>query len=68
MSLYAAREELMPAPVVDQLLAAVRKAKPIDKAAFRQYLAEARELAGDSPARRFVIQRLEGVQRLLDLK
>ncbi|MBK8257429.1 MAG: FHA domain-containing protein [Polyangiaceae bacterium] len=68
IQLYTLRSDLMPAAVVDQLLDAVRKAKPIDKMLFRSYLANAREWAGDSPARRFVIQRLEGVKRLLDLK
>lgn len=68
VELYGVRSDFMPAPVVDQLLEAVRKAKPIDKPAFRRYLAGARGSAGDSPARRFVLQRLEGVQRLLDLK
>ena len=68
MELYAVRADLMPLPVVDLLMAAVHKAKPIDKQAFRQYLADARDAAGDSPARRFVIQRLEKIQRVVDLK
>ncbi len=68
VAMYAVRTDVMPAPVVDLLLLAVRKAKPIDKQAFRKYLAAARSSAGDSPARRFAVQRLEGVQRLLDLK
>lgn len=68
VELYAVRSDLMPGPVVDLLMAAVHKAKPIDKHAFRKYLSDVRDAAGDSPARRFVIHRLEGVQRILDLK
>lgn len=68
VELYAMRSELMPAAVVDLLLDAVRKARPIDKAAFRKYVAAARGAAGDAPARRFVLHRLEAVQRILDLK
>jgi predicted component of type VI protein secretion system len=68
VELYAVRAELMPAPVVDLLMTAVRKAKPIDKQAFRDYLADAQEVTGESPARRFVLHRLEGLQRILDLK
>jgi pSer/pThr/pTyr-binding forkhead associated (FHA) protein len=68
VTLYATCADLMPASVVDLLFSAVHRAKPIDKLLFRKYLAGARASAGDSPARRFVIQRLEGVQRVLDLK
>ena len=68
VSVYVARGELAPANVVDLLYAAVGKARPVDKAMFREYLAAVRGAAGDSPARRFVIQRLEGLQRILDLK
>jgi hypothetical protein len=68
VSVYVARGELAPATVVDQLYGAVSKARPIDKLLFREYLAAVRGGPGDSPARRFVIQRLEGLQRILDLK
>jgi pSer/pThr/pTyr-binding forkhead associated (FHA) protein len=68
VSVYVARGELAPANVVDLLYGAVGKARPVDKAMFREYLAAVRGASGDSPARRFVIQRLEGLQRILDLK
>lgn len=68
VEIYAARGEILPGPVIDLLMTAARKAKPIDRNAFRKYLAGVRSSAGDSPARRFLIQRLEGVQRTLDLK
>ncbi len=68
VEIYAARAEIPPGPVIDLLMTAARKAKPIDKNAFRKYLAGVRSSAGDSPARRFLLQRLEGVQRTLDLK
>ncbi len=68
VSVYVARGELAPATVVDLLYGAVSKARPVDKGMFREYLAAVRGASGDSPARRFVIQRLEGLQRILDLK
>lgn len=68
VEIHAARAEIPPGPVIDLLMTAARKAKPIDKNAFRKYLAGVRSSAGDSPARRFLLQRLEGVQRTLDLK
>lgn len=68
IQLYSSHFLLMPAPVVDLLFSAVRKAKPIDKGAFRRYLATAKSAAVGSPTQLFVIQRLEGMQRVLELQ
>jgi predicted component of type VI protein secretion system len=68
IAVYAARGDIAPAAVVDLLHAAVRKVKTIDKAAFRDWFASVQSAAGDSPARRFLVQRLDGLRGLVDLK
>jgi hypothetical protein len=65
---YAARAEMLPASVIDLLFAALHKVKSIDKVGFREYVSAMKSAPGDSPARRFLIQRLEGLRRLADLK
>jgi hypothetical protein len=62
--LYTALRALMPARVVDELYAAVRKVKHTDKSVLRAYTACLREISGSfGPAERFVQQRIEGLER-----
>ncbi len=68
VGVYSARAEMLPAAVIDLLFAALHKVKTIDKARFREYVTAMKTAPGDSPARRFLIQRLEGLRRLADLK
>jgi pSer/pThr/pTyr-binding forkhead associated (FHA) protein len=68
VELYAARGELAPAAVIDLLFGAVHKVKGVDKALFRDYVAAVRGAPSDSPARRFLVLRLEGLKGLVDLK
>lgn len=68
VTLYSTRGEVVPAPVIDLLYSAAGKVKGVNKAAFRDYVAAMKSVASDAPARRFLMQRLEGLQRLLDLK
>ena len=62
--LYTALGALLPARLVDELYAAVRRVKHTDKAVLRAYTARLRELyASFGPAERFVLQRIEGFER-----
>jgi predicted component of type VI protein secretion system len=67
--LYMLAGRPVPAPVVDELYTVVRKVKSIDLAMLRSYLADLRRLASThGPAERFLVQRLEGLERLVALK
>jgi len=67
--LYKRLKLTLPAPVVDELYSAVRKAKAPDLTLFRSYLAFLRKTAASvGPAQRFLIQRIEGLEQLLSLK
>jgi hypothetical protein len=62
--LYTALGTLLPARIVDELYAAVRKVKHKDKAVLRAYTARLREVSSSfGPAERFVLQRIEGFER-----
>jgi hypothetical protein len=62
--LYTARRATLPAGLVDELYAVVRKVKHTNKAVFRAYTACLRDLAsGFGPAERFVQQRIESLER-----
>ncbi len=62
--LYTALGALLPARIVDELYAAVRKVKYTDKAVLRAYTTRLREVSsGFGPAERFVLQRIEGFER-----
>lgn len=62
--LYTTLGTLLPARVVDDLYAAVRKVKHTDRAVLRAYTARLREAAATyGPAERFVLQRIEGFER-----
>jgi hypothetical protein len=69
IELYDAQLRPCPAPVVDELYAAFRKVNAIDLGRLRAYLAHLREKqASFGPAERFLIQRLEGLERLAALR
>ena len=54
----------MPARLVDELYAAVRKVKHTDKPVLSAYLTRLREVSSSlGPAERFILQRLEGFER-----
>ena len=60
---------LLPAPLVDDLYTVLRKVKSVDMTILRGYLKRIREGAEErTPAERFVVQRIEGLERLGALK
>jgi pSer/pThr/pTyr-binding forkhead associated (FHA) protein len=60
---------LLPSYIVDELYTVVRKVKTIDMAVLRGYAKKLRERGGErTPAERFVLQRIEGLERLGALK
>ncbi len=63
--LYTALRTLLPARLVDELYAVVRKVKHTDKSRVRAYTACLREIShGFGPAERFIQQRIEGFERM----
>jgi predicted component of type VI protein secretion system len=66
VELYRAQARPCPGPVIDELNAAARRVNAIDVASLREYLAilHAKQ-AAFGPAERFLLQRLEGLERLL---
>jgi predicted component of type VI protein secretion system len=67
--LYAYTRRPLPAPVIDELFNVVRKVKGVDINVLRNYLGELRQVSsGFGPTERFLMQRLEGLERLLALK
>lgn len=66
IELYARAHALPPAPIVDELYVAARKMKGFDLSRFRTYLDDCRARANElSPTEKFVLQRLEGLERIL---
>ncbi|HEY8038446.1 MAG TPA: FHA domain-containing protein [Polyangiaceae bacterium] len=69
IELYDAQLRPCPAPVVDELYNAFRKVNAIDLVRLRGYVARLREKqAVLGPAERFLLQRLEGLERLAALR
>ena len=69
IELYDAQLRPCPAPVVDELYNAFRKVNAIDLARLRGYVARLREKQSSlGPAERFLLQRLEGLERLAALR
>jgi pSer/pThr/pTyr-binding forkhead associated (FHA) protein len=69
IELYQAQGRPCAAPVVDELNNAFRKVNAIDLARLRAYLADLREKqATFGPAERFLLQRIEGLERLAALR
>ncbi|MEO5729589.1 MAG: FHA domain-containing protein [Byssovorax sp.] len=64
--LYTLLRAQLPARLVDELYAVMRKVKHSDPAVLRGYMACLREIShGFGPAERFIQQRIEGLERLL---
>jgi predicted component of type VI protein secretion system len=69
IELYDAQVRPCPAPVIDELYNAFRKVNAIDLARLRGYVARLREKQGTfGPAEKFLLQRLEGLERLAALR
>ncbi len=67
--LYAALRRPAPAAIVDELYTMVRKVKSLDPKGLRAYLAVLRDVQSSfGPADRFVVQRIEGLERLISAK
>ena len=69
IELYAAQKRPAPAPVIDELYNALRRVTSIDLQRLREYIEHLRlRLPQFGPADRFLIQRLEGLERLANLR
>ena len=69
VELYEAQGRPCPAPVVDELYNAFRRVNAVDLARLRAYLNQLREKqATFGPAERFLLQRIEGLERLAALR
>lgn len=67
--LYGAQKRPAPASIVDELYTVVRKVKSLEAKSLRAYLAVLRDVQGSfGPAERFVLQRIEGLERLISAK
>lgn len=65
IELYAAQGRPAPAPVIDELYTAMRKVSNVDISKLRQYVGRLREhLPQYGPAERFLVQRIEGLERV----
>jgi len=67
--LYRALAQPMPLPIVDEMYTLVAKVRGLDRALLRDYI-DALRLVSDSltPTERFVLQRLEGLERMAALQ
>lgn len=69
IELYAAQKRPVPAPVIDELYNALRRVASIDLPKLREYIEALKgDVATYGPGERFLIQRLEGLERLAALK
>jgi hypothetical protein len=69
VKLYTLAGRPCPAPIVDELYGVLRKIKTIDLAALRAYVDLLRDQTGGfGPAERFLLQRIEGLERLASLR
>lgn len=69
VELHTAVRRPCPGPTIDELHGALRKVKDVDLAALRAYVELMRELAPNmGPADRFLVQRLEGLERLVTVQ
>ena len=67
--LYRRQKRVLPAPIIDELYTVVRKVKGIELGGIRSYLDALREMSGSfGPAERFLMQRIEGLERQIALK
>ncbi|HEX6765369.1 MAG TPA: FHA domain-containing protein [Polyangiaceae bacterium] len=66
IDLFSGINRVLPAPQVDRLYDVVRKARGMNVTAFRAYVAKLQANASMlGPSERFVLQRLEGLERVL---
>jgi predicted component of type VI protein secretion system len=69
VELYQGQARPFPAHVIDELNNAVRKVSGVDLTRFREYLALLHERQTSfGPAERFLLQRIEGLERLASLR
>jgi predicted component of type VI protein secretion system len=69
VELYHAEGRPCPAPVIDELYSAMRKVSAVDLTRLRAYVALLRERqAMLGPAEKFLLQRIEGLERLAALR
>ncbi len=69
ITIYQAEDRPCPAGVIDELYSALRKISGLDLARLRSYVGHLREKQGSlGPAERFLLQRLEGLERLAALR
>ncbi len=69
VDLYAAQVRPFPAPLVDELYTVLRKVGPINLGALRDYVEDLQNRSGAfGPAERFLLQRIEGLERLASVK
>jgi hypothetical protein len=55
----------LPAPVIDELYTVLRKVQPVSIPVLRRYIQTLRDSMNEfGPAERFLIQRIEGLERL----
>jgi predicted component of type VI protein secretion system len=67
--LFTLSKRLLPAPIVDELYTVIRKVKTIELSRIRAYVSELRKQASTfGPTERFLMQRIEGLERLGALK
>jgi hypothetical protein len=67
--LYRALGQPMPLPIVDELYTLVARVRGLDRALLRDYLDSLRLVSDSlSPTERFVLQRLEGLERMARLQ
>jgi hypothetical protein len=67
--LYRALAQPMPLPIVDELYTLVGRVRGLDRALLRDYVDSLRLIADSlSPTERFVLQRLEGLERMARLQ
>jgi predicted component of type VI protein secretion system len=67
--LYRRQRRVLPAPVIDELYTVVRKVRNLELAGIRAYLDALREVSPSfGPADRFLVQRIEGLERQIALK
>jgi predicted component of type VI protein secretion system len=69
IELYFAQKRPVPAPVIDELYNALRRVASIDITKLRDYIESLKaDVSTYGPGERFLIQRLEGLERLAALK
>lgn len=67
--LYTLRRRPCNGPTIDELHTVLRKVKDIDLSALREYVRILRAEAGNlGPAQRFLVQRIEGLERLVTVQ